>query len=59
LRPMQCLAYFCGAAVRALSQQECERGIQLIRQLLRLQWDAVRLAARSHSFKPERSPKQG
>jgi hypothetical protein len=50
LRPMQCLAYFCGAAVRALSQQECEQGIRLIRQLLRLQWDAVRLAARSRSL---------
>ncbi len=47
LRPMQCLAYFCGAAVRALSQEECEQGIRLIRQLLRLQWDAVRLAMRS------------
>jgi len=50
LRPMQCLAYFCGAAVRALSQEECEQGIQLIRQLLRLQWDAVRLAARSRRW---------
>lgn len=47
LRPMQCLAYFCGAAVRALSQEECEQGIRLMRQLLRLQWDAVKLAFRS------------
>lgn len=47
LRPMQCLAYFCGAAVRALPQQECEEGIRLIRQLLRLHWDAVKLAWRT------------
>ncbi|MCS7066568.1 MAG: hypothetical protein NZL85_09915, partial [Fimbriimonadales bacterium] len=47
LRPMQCLAYFCGAAVRALSQEECEQGIRLIRQLLRLHWDAVKLALHS------------
>ncbi len=47
LRPMQCLAYFCGAAVRALSQEECEQGIRLIKQLLRLHWDAVRLAVQS------------
>jgi len=45
--PMQCLAYFCGAAARALSQEECEEGIRLLRALMRLQWDAVRLAARS------------
>jgi len=51
LRPMQCLAYFCGAAVRALSQQECEQGIRLMRQLLRLQWDAVRFAVRSRYSK--------
>lgn len=51
LRPMQCLAYFCGAAVRALSQTECERGIRLIRQLLRLQWDAVWLAVRSRRWR--------
>lgn len=46
-RPMQCLAYFCGAAVRALSQEECEAGIRLLRALMRLQWDSVRLALRS------------
>ncbi len=51
LRPMQCLAYFCGAAVRALSQEECEQGIRLIRQLLRLQTDAVKLALRSRFAK--------
>ena len=49
-RPMQCLAYFCGAAVRALSQEECEQGIRLIRQLLRLQLDAVWLAVRSRRW---------
>ncbi len=56
LRPMQCLAYFCGAAVRALSQEECERGIHLLKQLLRLQAQAVRLALRTRF---ERPPKQG
>lgn len=47
LRPMQCLAYFCGAAAKALSQQECEEGIRLLKALLRLQWQCVRLAFRS------------
>ncbi|MDM7461699.1 MAG: hypothetical protein P3X24_008655 [bacterium] len=47
LRPMQCLAYFCGAAVKALSQQECEEGIRLLKQLLKLHGQAVRLAAHS------------
>lgn len=47
LRPMQCLAYFCGAAVKALSQEECEEGIRLLKQLLKLQWQAVKLAART------------
>lgn len=54
LRPMQCLAYFCGAAVRALSQEECEQGICLMKQLLRLQTDAVRLAWRSRFHPSER-----
>jgi len=54
LRPMQCLAYFCGAAVRALSQEECEQGIRLMRQLLRLQLDAVLLAARSRRWRKVR-----
>ncbi|OYT71568.1 MAG: hypothetical protein CFK49_01550 [Armatimonadetes bacterium JP3_11] len=47
LRPMQCLAYFCGAAAKALSQQECEEGIRLLKALLRLQWQGVQLAFRS------------
>ncbi|MDW8051072.1 MAG: hypothetical protein RMJ83_01165 [Armatimonadota bacterium] len=47
LRPMQCLAYFCGAAAKALSQEECEEGIQLLKELLKLQWAAVKLALRS------------
>ncbi|MDW8106161.1 MAG: hypothetical protein RMK45_01645 [Armatimonadota bacterium] len=47
LRPMQCLAYFCGAAVKALSQEECEEGIRLLKELLKLQWTAVKLALRS------------
>jgi len=51
-RPMQCLAYFCGAAARALSQEECEEGIRLLRALMRLQWDAVRLALRSRFSQP-------
>lgn len=56
LRPMQCLAYFCGAAVRALSQEECERGIRLLKRLLRLQAQMVRLAFRTRFGRP---PKQG
>lgn len=44
LRPMQCLAYFCGAAAKALSQEECEEGIRLLKELLKLQWQAVKLA---------------
>ncbi len=56
LRPMQCLAYFCGSAVRALSQEECERGIRLLQQLLKLQAEAVRLAFRSRFGRP---PRQG
>lgn len=47
LRPMQCLAYFCNAAAKALSQQECEEGIRLLKELCRLQWQCVRLAFRS------------
>ncbi|MCS6863406.1 MAG: hypothetical protein NZT92_24120, partial [Abditibacteriales bacterium] len=47
LSPIQCLAYFCGAAAKALSQQECEEGIRLLKELLKLQWQAVRLAWRS------------
>lgn len=54
LRPMQCLAYFCGSAVRALSQEECEQGIRLIRQLLRLQIHAVRLALKTRFYTGEK-----
>lgn len=54
LRPMQCLAYFCGSAVRALSQEECEQGIRLIQQLLRLQLDAVRLAFKTRFYPGEK-----
>lgn len=51
LRPMQCSAYFCGAAIRALSQQECEQGIRLIQQLLQLQIAAVKVALRTRFYR--------
>ncbi|GIV11575.1 MAG: hypothetical protein KatS3mg020_1066 [Fimbriimonadales bacterium] len=54
LRPMQCLAYFCGAASKALSQQECEEGIRLLKDLMALQWQSVRLTARSRFSRSSR-----
>lgn len=43
LRPIQCTAYFCGPAIKALSDSECNRGIKALAGLMKVQMRTVML----------------
>lgn len=47
LRPIQCSAYFCWAAVGALSDAECTDGTRAIKDVLKLQWRMVGASLKS------------
>ena len=53
LRPIQCTAYFCRAAISALSQEECRIGIRALAGLMKIQIRTVGLAMRSHLGRPK------
>ena len=52
LRPIQCVAYFCGPVVKELSSEECRTGTRAVAGLMRIQLAIVGLAIRSRFRHP-------
>lgn len=51
LRPMQCTAYFCNAAINALSAKECDTGSHALKGLMKIQIKTAMLALRGKGSK--------